>query len=347
MLRPSKCAAVASCGGPSHSESQYGACVMLDNSLLDEESGSEDGFPEIADAPGSVLLEAFARGEGQFTVHAGKRRKKDLDPGVDYLINASERSGVECRRKVFDTCFDNAAAESDHHECNDSNMSGCPRCNVTSPTTCCDIHDPSAFSSFGSQLPKPSRASQCSRLPKYMKGKYDYKLEEALLDWHEDKMVAIYRWACLNDHGAVVMTSATLNCIVNCAHHQKIQTCQDLKRETGWMNSDRFGDEVLNLIQQHTAPTMATSLLVSTPLRRRGAAIDEELAAGPSSSHFTTIFSASSDSSNIPTKRRSRCSACGQEGHNARNRVCPKHASHVSADDKENVSPPAHSRALY
>ncbi|KIK11093.1 hypothetical protein PISMIDRAFT_123296, partial [Pisolithus microcarpus 441] len=48
--------------------------------------------------------------EGQFTVHAGKRRKKDLDPGVDYLINASEHSGVKCRRKVFDMCFDNAAA---------------------------------------------------------------------------------------------------------------------------------------------------------------------------------------------------------------------------------------------
>ncbi|KAI6096632.1 hypothetical protein F5141DRAFT_971147, partial [Pisolithus sp. B1] len=248
--------------------------------------------------------------------------KKDLDPGVDYLINASECSGVECRRKVFDTCFDNAAAESDHHECNDSDMSGCPCCNVTSPTTCCDIHDPSAFSSFGSQLPKPSRVSQRSRLPKYMKGKYDYKLEEALLDRCEDKMVAIYGWACLNDHGAVVMTSAMLNRIVNCAHHQKIQTCQDLKRETGWMNSDQFGDEVLNLIQQHATPTTATSLLVSTPLRHRGVAINEELTAGPSSSHFTTIFSASGDSSNIPMKRRSRCSACGQEGHNGEYSTC-------------------------
>ncbi|KAI6127280.1 hypothetical protein F5141DRAFT_1060849 [Pisolithus sp. B1] len=75
-------------------------------------------------------------------------------------------------------------------------------------------------------------------------------------------MVTVYGWACLNDHGAVVMTSTMLNYIVNCVHHQKIQTCQDLKREAGWMNSNWFGDEVLNLIQQHAAPTMATSLLL-------------------------------------------------------------------------------------
>ncbi|KAI6020766.1 hypothetical protein BKA83DRAFT_4055667 [Pisolithus microcarpus] len=249
MLHPSKHAAVAS------------SCVILDNSLLDKESGSEDGVPEIADMLASALLEAFTRGEGQFTVHAGKWQKKDLDPGIDYLINASEHSGVGCQRKVFDTCFDNTAAESDHHECNDSNMSGCPCCNVTSPATCCDIHDPSVFSSFGSHLPKPPQASPHSCLPKYTKNKYNYKLEEALLDWHEDKMVAVYGWACLYDHGAVIMTSTMLNCIVNCAHHQKILTCQDLKRETRWMNSNWFGDEIVNIIQQHAAVGREASLL--------------------------------------------------------------------------------------
>ncbi|KAI6037239.1 hypothetical protein BKA83DRAFT_4041397, partial [Pisolithus microcarpus] len=214
--------------------------------------------------------------------------------------------------------------ESDHHECNDSDMSGCPRCKITAPATCCNIHDASAFSTFGSLLPKPPRASQCSHLPKYTKDKKDYKLEEVLLDWHKDKTVAIYRWACLNDHGAIVMTNTMLNRIIDCVHHQKILTCQDLKRETGWMNSDRFGDEVVKLIQQHAMPT--ASLLVSTPLRHRGAAIDTELADGPLSLSF-------------------RCSACGQEGHNARNQVCPKHPSHVSTSDKENVSPPTYPHA--
>ncbi|KIK12850.1 hypothetical protein PISMIDRAFT_120112 [Pisolithus microcarpus 441] len=346
MSRPSKRVAIASGDEPSNHESRHGVCARLDNSLLDEESGNEEDLPEIADTLGSALLEAFARGEGQFPVHSGKRRKKDLDPGIDYLINASERSGVECRRKVFDTCFDNAAAESDHLECNNGDVLGCRRCNVVAPATCCDIHNPSAFSSFESHLPKPPRMSQRSRLPKYTKDKYDYKLEEALLDWREDKTVAVYGWACLNDHGPVIMTATTLNRVVDCAHHHKIQTREDLKRETAWMNSDQYGDEIVNLIKQHAAP--ATSLLVSTPLRIRGMALGGDQTAGPSTSphltppssslRFTTVFSASGESSNIPSKRRSRCSACGQEGHNARNRVCPKHPSHVSTGDKENVS---------
>ncbi|KIK12388.1 hypothetical protein PISMIDRAFT_120344 [Pisolithus microcarpus 441] len=263
MSRPSKRVAIASGDEPSNHESRHGVCARLDNSLLDEESGNEEDLPEIADTLGSALLEAFARGEGQFPVHSGKRRKKDLDPGIDYLINASERSGVECRRKVFDTCFDNAAA--------------------------------------------------------------------ALLDWREDKTVAVYGWACLNDHGPVIMTATTLNRVVDCAHHHKIQTREDLKRETAWMNSDQYGDEIVNLIKQHAAP--ATSLLVSTPLRIRGMALGGDQTAGPSTSPHLTP-----PSSNIPSKRRSRCSACGQEGHNARNRVCPKHPSHVSTGDKENVS---------
>ncbi|KAG2111455.1 hypothetical protein DEU56DRAFT_749612, partial [Suillus clintonianus] len=33
-----------------------------------------------------------------------------LDPGVDYLINADQRKGFRCRRKVFDVCFDNDMA---------------------------------------------------------------------------------------------------------------------------------------------------------------------------------------------------------------------------------------------
>ncbi|KAI6101838.1 hypothetical protein F5141DRAFT_1008755 [Pisolithus sp. B1] len=256
MLCPLKHIAIASCDEPSNSESQYAVCVRHDDGLLDEELGNEDDLPEIADMPGSALLEAFTRGEGQFTVHSGKQQKKDLDPGVDYLINASEHSGVKCQRKVFDTCFNNAAA---------------------------------------------------------------------LLDWCEDKTVTVYGWACLNDHGAVIMTSTMLNCIVDCAHHCKILTCEDLKRETRWMNSDWYGDEVINLIQQHAAPT--TSLLVSMPLIPRGMALSGEQTAGPSlssqftpssSSHFTAVFLASSDSSNIPVKHHSRCSTCGQEGHNGK-----------------------------
>lgn len=47
-----------------------------------------------------------------------KRRKRELEPAMDYLINAENRAGIECRRKVFDVCFENhAAGEKVFFEC--------------------------------------------------------------------------------------------------------------------------------------------------------------------------------------------------------------------------------------
>ncbi|KIK21473.1 hypothetical protein PISMIDRAFT_82930, partial [Pisolithus microcarpus 441] len=55
---------------------------------------------------------ALASGEeiSSQILHAGKRRKRNLDLGLDLLINAKEQSGGGCRRTVFNVCFDNAAA---------------------------------------------------------------------------------------------------------------------------------------------------------------------------------------------------------------------------------------------
>jgi len=38
------------------------------------------------------------------------RKRKELDPAMDCLINAHLRAGLHCRRKVFDLHFDNASA---------------------------------------------------------------------------------------------------------------------------------------------------------------------------------------------------------------------------------------------
>ncbi|KAI5980651.1 hypothetical protein EDD15DRAFT_2187261 [Pisolithus albus] len=268
----------------------------------------------------------LARGEefpGQ-TLHTGKRRKRNLDVGLDLLINAEEQSDGGCRRTVFNVCFDNAAAESDHHECNSIDTHGCSRCGVMDPSTCCDIHNPSDFTSYESRVPKVPRATQRSRLPKYTKDKYDYALENSLLDWCEQKTATVYGWAGLNNDGPVIMSDSTLDRIIDCAHHRKIETCQDLKREMGWMDSDLYGDEVLALIRRHAPPL--PSVFVSTPLSR-----------GTTSS-ITTPTVVPLPQLQLPTTLRpNKCSACGQEGHNARNRVCLNHPSHVSAGNKENV----------
>ncbi|KAI6106354.1 hypothetical protein EDD16DRAFT_1713589 [Pisolithus croceorrhizus] len=131
---------------------------------------------------------------------------------------------------------------------------------------CCDIHNPPEFASYDAPNPKAPRAAQHSHLPKYTKDKSNLDLENALLDWHKEKTATVYGWACLFDNGPVVMTDLMLNHIVDCAHHQKIQTPQDLKRETMWANSNLYASKVLSLIERHA--TLCKSLYISTPLRQ-------------------------------------------------------------------------------
>ncbi|KIK78749.1 hypothetical protein PAXRUDRAFT_163135 [Paxillus rubicundulus Ve08.2h10] len=205
-----------------------------------------------------VLLEALKTGENGNEKEGlpGKRQwKKELDLGIDYLINAANRAGLKCRRKVFDICFYNSTAESDHLLCNSNTAEGCARCCIPTPTVCCDLHNPQDFSSFSFMQSKPPAQLQCSRLPKYTCERSDYNLHKALQDWCEDKTAAIFGWAALNDLGpSLLMTNALLDRIIDCAHHHKIHTTQDLRKETSWTDSEKYGEEVVAIIRQHAAP---------------------------------------------------------------------------------------------
>ena len=110
----------------------------LDGSLLDVEvSGDEDesdlsgdegqvtvaghrvGESEALDGgkgPGKVIGETEWREMMQLASKSdrkhprARRKRKELDPAMDCLINAHLRAGLHCRRKVFDLHFDNASA---------------------------------------------------------------------------------------------------------------------------------------------------------------------------------------------------------------------------------------------
>ncbi|KIK77554.1 hypothetical protein PAXRUDRAFT_166468 [Paxillus rubicundulus Ve08.2h10] len=280
------------------------------------------------------------------TAWSRKQHKKDSDVGINFIINAESHSGLMCQRKVFDVCFDNATADSDHCKCNSNNMQGCPQCHVMEPNICCDIHNHPAFLPYKSHISKPPRTAQRSHLPKYTKDKYDYKLEEALQDWQESKTTMVYGWASLNDYGPLlIMPNSTLDRIVDYAHHCKIQTPQDLKRETMWTDSNQFGNEVIVLIQRHGTP--CPLLFASMPLRPSSVTM---LMTKSIIGHATNVVtspllhltSAPSTPSNNqlppgPTKCCNKCGACGREGHNARDCVCPNHPSHGGIVDKENI----------
>jgi hypothetical protein len=66
------------------------------------QTGLADLKDTLAEAARTRKLKQVGRPE--------KRRKRELDPAMDYLINAEKRAGLMCRRKVFDVCFENDAA---------------------------------------------------------------------------------------------------------------------------------------------------------------------------------------------------------------------------------------------
>ncbi|KIK73188.1 hypothetical protein PAXRUDRAFT_123326, partial [Paxillus rubicundulus Ve08.2h10] len=124
------------------------------------------------------------------------------------------------------------------------------------------------------------------------------------------KTTTIFGHASLNDLGpSLIMPDAILDRIVDAAHHCKVNSIQDLKRETGWTDSYAYGDDVVTIIRRHAIPL--PSPFVTTPLRLNASTS----IAGPSDQHSCITA----------TKRCNKCSACGQEGHNARNRVCHNH----------------------
>ena len=224
-----------------------------DDSSSEEETDEETKTPlemnsdDVSGTPGArVLLDALSKWEGAFRP-VTRPRKQEIDPALDFLINAETREGMECRRKIFDICFNNAAAgeklsyldESSSanvltsvsdRDCNADSEQGCVQCHVMEPaiSSCCDIHDPTAFLPYDSHVQRPPCIPKPSRLPKYTKDEHDYELALALDDWRVEKTKEVYGWACLNNYGAsLIMPNNTLDRIVDCAHHRKIQTPQD------------------------------------------------------------------------------------------------------------------------
>ncbi|KAI5982404.1 P-loop containing nucleoside triphosphate hydrolase protein [Pisolithus albus] len=232
------------------------------DSELDPEQESTHVSQGLGELEGALEEAARAR---KSAGHLEKRHKRELDLAMDYLINAENRTGLKCRWKVFDVCFENDAAEADHLMCDTDRPVGCDHCRIILASVCCDIHHPEEFLNLMSSILKSPTAPPRSRIPKYDPTQRDHTLQNALDEWREQTTSAVYGWHHLNDIGpSIVMCNTTLGRIVNCAHHHKINSIQDLRRETAWPDADRYGGEVLSLIQRHAVPL--ASPFISIPL---------------------------------------------------------------------------------
>ncbi|KAG1867739.1 hypothetical protein F4604DRAFT_1584971 [Suillus subluteus] len=221
-----------------------------------------------------------------------------LEPAMDYFINSDMCPGIGCCRKVLNVFFRNEEAESDHHQCDALETPGCLQCLITQSNICCNIHTPAYFVPFISTIPKQQKQPSCSCLVKFSMAILDLKLTDALDDWREETTIKLYGHAHLHDLGpGLIMPNSILDRIVECAHFSKIRSTADLVKETCWSGANKHGNEIIALIHQVCPlPTPLTS----APLQPR------------------TISSNANANTSVPrnAKRKMRCSACGEEGHN-------------------------------
>jgi hypothetical protein len=160
-------------------------------------------------------------------------------------------------------------------------------------------------------------------------------------------------------HGALdmmgsglVMSDEVLKRIVLCAHYRKIESVEELIRETRWIGAREYFNDIRGLVEIHSPPPKNAPLTTRVPLdiRRQGGASGGLTAAEP--------------------KRRSpnHCGKCKELGHNgillmlscvpmlifstANNRLkCrshpdhPSHSLNVSAN-KENLKPNANQSCI-
>ena len=206
-------------------------------------------------------------------------------------------------------CF---LSDYDHLACQSDHPLGCDCCRIEEPSIFCDIHSPEHFVKLSAPMSKQPPAPQHSRIPKYSRVPSDLAIRDALDDWHEEKTSSVYGWHHLcSIRPCIVMSDGTVDRIVDCTHHCKIQSLADLKKETGWIDVDQFGNEVIAIILRHVP--LPASPFVSTPLRPTAMSGILNVADSPvSSRHPAVVLSVNGPSA----KHVIRCSACGQDGHN-------------------------------
>jgi hypothetical protein len=192
-------------------------------------------------------------------------------------------------------------AASDHRDCRTDLPDGCPRCVVVKPVVCCELCSPAFFENFAQvniekSKPVPSR----SRIKEYIADVKDMNLRDALHIFRRQTTQILFGLACLKNLGpGVFMSNEVLQRIVDCAHEYKIETRDDLAKETRWTGVQNHAVDVITLINTHCPKPMPAPLLTSTPLRSLGT-LDQIADTLPS---------------NPRTVKLRKCSKCGSHDH--------------------------------
>ncbi|KAG0704808.1 hypothetical protein DFH29DRAFT_801165, partial [Suillus ampliporus] len=148
-----------------------------------------------------------------------------------------------------------------------------------------------------------------SHISKYDMGQLDFQLHDSLEEWRESTTRRIYGDSILNDYGpGMTMPDSVLDCIVDCAHHKKNSTTNNLHKETKWSAINRFGSDIIAIIHRIIPVPMLTPVLTMRHLKTNLPSIIAPQNNGTQSSHSVTVVA----------RKQLRCGACGIEGHTSK-----------------------------
>ena len=88
-----------------------------------------------------------------------------------------------------------------------------------------------------------------SRKQRPIPGPLDLSLYKALNSWRQRHAAKVYGEGAARDYGpSLVLPNVILDRIVDCAHWHKLNTADDLERETDWYHASDYGSEVIDII---------------------------------------------------------------------------------------------------
>lgn len=118
---------------------------------------------------------------------------------------------------------------------------------------CCDIHDPNRFESVAAVAVSKEKSTRRTTLKDYRQDPEDLALRDELCRWRALKTSVKYGLGFAGRYGGcLVLPNELLEHIVDCAHYRKIATIAELKKQTQWAEADVYGEEILDMIRQHT-----------------------------------------------------------------------------------------------
>lgn len=319
--------------------------IRVDIESAGQPRAEEDSDPE-AEVDVDVVMASIEEDEDRRMAYAvktkqrtpRKKQEKPLDQVIDDFVNAGTRAAIGCRRKPLRLFFNSdqastcaylialirlltlAPAESDHLTCDSSDPSGCLRCCVKAPEHCCDLHGggKAIVDKLCPAVPfeKPSKAASRSRIQKYTHEAMDKELDLVLHTWRVRKTLQVYGEGTYRQFGAdLILPEDVMDRIVDCVHHNKVATADDLRRELRWSGVDEYGEEVLSMIKNvRPTPLDASPIVVASRAALATAPATDNNIPRPLVQDTELPQGATGDAK---AKRIIKCGSCQTVGHNS------------------------------